>query len=529
MSPKVTAQGTRITLLLAASLLLLSGLTACSGDDPAAPPVVADVDGYLADLPSWTAFSPSLPDADEAVGDPELSQEEINGTNYNCESTRYSMTQTPDKMATLNPDVEVLWVGSLLQGSGYIGGIGTLAELPIRQRAPLTLSIDLLTGDNTRTVADPDLASVTQAIGGLIQAAADAGHRAGSRIVYNESTYHSLEETTLKLGFSAAYSGVAIKAALEANSSAETSTIMVTYTQQMFTVSQVLPQTPGEIFSAAFTEPMLQEQVNRGRIGPDNLPVYVSSVVYGRMLVFTMTATASASEIRAALEIAAGEIGGELSLGQRTLLETAEIGLVAIGGDAANAEAAIRSGDFAAYFDQDAALTTARPISYTIRNLADNSVASVSETTEYNVSACAAEETGATYNIQIVDVTYAERSLCGILPICQILFRSQFSIEDAEHTVQSVNETTQNFMCVDDSHGYTAFNVSVKLHYDGRDQVRIFGEIWTDWPSHVSWQPGIVLTGALTDGIKVSSRWSELGCHRFAVRYRVTKTGVLTD
>ena len=196
----------RFILPLALGLLAVIGLTACSSEDsvtPAEP--IADVDAYLEALPSWESFSPPKADADEPVDDPVMSEEEINGTTYNCESTRYSLTKTPEKIATLNPDVEVLYVGSLLQGSGYIGGIGTLEELPIRQRAPLTLSIDLLTGENTRTVADPDLSSVNQAVGELIQAASDAGHRAGSRIVYNEVTYHSLKEASLKLGFSAAY------------------------------------------------------------------------------------------------------------------------------------------------------------------------------------------------------------------------------------------------------------------------------------------------------------------------------------
>jgi len=145
------------------------------------------------------------------------------------------------------------------------------------------------------------------------------------------------------------------------------------------------------------------------------------------------------------------------------------------------------------------------------------------------VTECGPRETGAIYNIQIIDVFYAERKLCGILPICQILLSANFSIEDAEHTVESVDQITQDIMCVDDSHSFPPVNVSVKLHYDRRDQVRIFGDVWTDYPNRFSWQPGIVLTGTLTNGIKGSTRWNSVRCHRFGVRYRVTKTGVLTD
>jgi hypothetical protein len=68
------------------------------------------------------------------------------------------------------------------------------------------------------------------------------------------------------------------------------------FVQRMFSVSMVLPQTPGEVFSDAFTSQKLQEQIDHGRIGDDNLPVYVSSVAYGRILMFSFTSTASLVE-----------------------------------------------------------------------------------------------------------------------------------------------------------------------------------------------------------------------------------------
>jgi hypothetical protein len=58
-----------------------------------------------------------------------------------------------------------MWLGALLQGRQYKGGIAALEELPIRQRAPLTLAINLLAGNNTQTVTDPTSANVNQAIG----------------------------------------------------------------------------------------------------------------------------------------------------------------------------------------------------------------------------------------------------------------------------------------------------------------------------------------------------------------------------
>src|SRR5262245_4891723 len=207
----------------ALSLALLAVLASSCKEDPAAPETVpvADVDEFLNSLPTWEEFSPTKPDADEATGDPAQIEEVVDGRKYNCETTPYSITRTPDKIVTMNPDYEVLWPGSLLQGQGYAMGIGSLAELPIRERAPLTLSIDLLTHDNTRTVDNPTLASVNQAIGELIQAATDAGHLAGSNALFTQERMHSVNQGLLKLGLSAKYTGAEINSNLEVSYSAE--------------------------------------------------------------------------------------------------------------------------------------------------------------------------------------------------------------------------------------------------------------------------------------------------------------------
>jgi hypothetical protein len=57
-------------LLLAASVMLLVGLTSCSNDAPVAPEVVvADFDGILAAPPTWQGFSPILNNSEEAASE----------------------------------------------------------------------------------------------------------------------------------------------------------------------------------------------------------------------------------------------------------------------------------------------------------------------------------------------------------------------------------------------------------------------------------------------------------------------------
>lgn len=516
--------------------------------EPASPP--ANMNAYLGGMPSWEAFSPLLTDFDGAVGEPSQFEEMVDDVNYSCTTTPYSLTQTPEKVVTLNPDVEILWPGSLLQGSGYVGGIGSLAELPIRQRAPIRLSIDLLGDDNFAAVDDPTLGSVTAAVGSLIQAATDAGHRAGNKIFYNQEDYHALAEASVRAGLSANYQGVTVKASLEASAGVEKSTVMAVYTQQMFTVSMELPQTPGALFSDELTEELLQEQVALDRIGPDNLPVFVSSIVYGRTVVFSMTATGTHAELKAALSVAVGEQGGELSTEQRALLETSEINLVAIGGDAANASSVIRSGDFSSYFEEDADLTTARPISYTVRNVADNSTARVSETTNYDLRQCAADDipvTGATYRIRMVDAKYVERGsslLCrSRLALGVLLGASVFQVAGPyENNVSGVRDlfrgVTAASLQLGEVYQFPANGLEVNLHYDGRDEVTLGGRIAGQslgvpfWSLAWDWNPPITFKGVIPEGFRGTSRWGGSfggNCGRVQVRYHIDRIADLND
>lgn len=480
--------------------LTLLVLGACSKDDPAAPKTEkpANVNGYIAGLPAWTAFSPPVADADQATGDPVESDDTIEGEPYKCTTTPYSITRTPDRIVTLNPDVEILWVGSLLQGKGHLGGIGQLAELPVRQRAPLTLSIDLLVGDNSRTVANPSVATVTSAIGDLIQAAETQGHTAGSNIFYTKEETHSMNQAALAMGLSAAYMGASIKASLSTDISDETRTVTAYFVQRMFNVSMVLPQTPGEVFSDAFTTDLLEQQIDRGRIGPDNLPVYVSSVAYGRILMFSFTSTASVFDINATMEAMYnnGEFGGSLDAHLQQVLSQAKIEVVTVGGDAGAALSLIRNNDLGSYFAEDAPLTSARPISYTVRNLGDNSIASVSETTNYNLQQCIPESvptTGATYTIRftklkVIDLPYIDGWTLPPNDALDIELQWTLYVETIADGVVKVSEYAPTFLYPyqglfreGETFVLPANSATNRaIHLDGRDYIRLWGEV-RDW------------------------------------------------
>jgi hypothetical protein len=524
--------------------MLLAALMGGCSEDAAAPSdvVVADVNEFLVGLPTWEQFSPNQGDSEAAIGDPETIEEVVDGQDFVCETTPFSITRTPDKIVTMNPDLEVLWPGSLLQGQGYAMGIGSLAELPIRERAPLTIAIDLLTSNNTRTVADPTLATVNQAIGELIQAATDAGHAAGSNVLFTQERMHTVSQGLLKMGLSAKYTGAEINSNLEVSYSAERTNVTAYFIQRMFTVSVVLPSTPQAFFSSDFSTDKLQDQVDRGRVGPDNLPVFVSNISYGRMLVFSLSSQATEAEIQSTLNVvleSGGSGGGaNLTAEQQALMENAQIKVVTVGGDASHALALIRSGNLSEFFRTDATLTSARPISYTIRNLADNTIAKVSETTQYSLRQCAPAvmvPTGAEYEITMQQLTYVDWGglLCG--GVCPLITGYDFYVNDqaGQQHLATYDPGVGAAMCEGNSwplqwNGGAAQVKTVRLHNDGRDTVRLFGNIRQVSP-FVTWD--LTYRNTMPTGNLAYTRWDAITgeCWRYRITFNVRKTADLYD
>ncbi|MFK7848537.1 MAG: thiol-activated cytolysin family protein [Rhodothermales bacterium] len=397
---------------LFAAFIALALLNAgCDKNGPVDAGPVEEVGQYMQDLPSWSTFSPTQQSvAPTSTGDPVAQPEVIleveaidddgnvqiiPDVTYTCESQPFTLTDNPQQIAIYSPDVELLWPGALIQGKSHRDGLGSLLGLPIAERNAIEVSIpSLANNDNFRTVDTPSQAEVAQAIGSMIGEATASGLSTPSTITFDMSEYYSESQFALEAGISGRYLGFEASATGSVEKDASKTTITAQFYQKMFEVVVAPPQSPDAFFSPDFTTDRLQQQVDLGRIGPDNLPVYVSNVVYGRMMMFSLTSTASASDIRATMQAAYNSIGGgveaNLDVKQKKILEQSEIQVTSLGGNAEATLAVIRSGNWADYFTDDAPLSSAAPLSYTFRNLGDGSIASVSETTEYEITTCEA-------------------------------------------------------------------------------------------------------------------------------------------
>lgn len=375
---------------MATSLLL--GLAACGGGGGSSDQgvVSADFDKEVYSHRFWSDLSPQQQAANDYVDTSDSYQEIVGIDEYSCTNENYSMTETPEEFVAIDPDLSVLWLGNLIQGNSHLQ-LGSLAELSIRERAPMVISINLLRENNTRTVAKPSLGSVNSAIGELVDDAVKDGHEAASDARYVSREAHSTEQTSLQLGFTAEYLGSSASASLEVEKQAEENTFFAYFIQNAFTASIELPDAPHSMVNEDLAQSQLDDLKARGVIGESNPPLYISSISYGRVLIYKITSSHSRERIRAAISASydgLADIGGYAKSDLEETLTTANIEIAAFGGHQSSIESLIRAGELKGYFSGDTKLTSMRPISFEIRNLQDNSIAQISRTTEYSVKKC---------------------------------------------------------------------------------------------------------------------------------------------
>lgn len=394
-----------------AGTMILALAMGCT-ETPAAPDPGAgeNVQEFLTGLPSWSEFTadvnapdqPPAPTGEAADTTMEVAAFEEYGDSgevvvqpevtYQCVSTPHSITKNPEKIVMYSPDASVLWPGALVQGQSR-KALGSLLPLPIEERAPLRITIpDFASSDNTRTVDTPNEGTMCAARGEIVGNATASGLQSPSSIDFKMSTHHSERFQALSASLSGAYLGFSARATGDFSREGRETTVTANFIQKMFTVIVNAPQTPDAFFSADFTDAKLQQQVDQGRMGPSNIPIYVSEIVYGRLLTFSMTSTASETDIRATLQAAYEGIGvsAELALSarQKKILERSKLAVTSVGGDGTATLSVIREGNLGAYFTDNPPLSSAAPISFTFRNLGDGSIAGVTESTNYDIRQC---------------------------------------------------------------------------------------------------------------------------------------------
>ncbi len=357
---------------------LLAG--ACTTEVPA--PEGNNIDQYIASLPY-------LPVADAQVEEGQRSAEAREG-DYQCVTQNLQETRQFDRIVAYAANSDSMYPGAIVSADSVLTGLFTQVVLP---RAPATISVSLenLAGGKTATIAEPSLSAYRDALASILDSEITGSTAAN---IYSEiEEVHSEEQLNMALGVQASWGlGVAsVKTSFDWSKRETRSRHVVRYTQAYYTVDLDAPSKPSALLAPTVGLLDVQEKMDEARP-----PVYVSSVTYGRMVLFTFESEYSASEMGAALEFAYSggvDVSGDVSVTYKDMISKSKITAFILGGDAGTAVRTIDSYEALINFIKSGGNyskdSPGAPIAYKLNYLKDNSPARMSFTTDYEVKECA--------------------------------------------------------------------------------------------------------------------------------------------
>jgi hypothetical protein len=396
--------------LKAASLSLVALLVACSSGAPSneggvaaqggatngGEPNAADEARRINDLVAGAGYLRTDLKADaEPVQKGESKAEKVPSadgkSSFQCSYTDYSLTKVPEKFVALNPNADVLWPGSLVQGKSMAGGI--LDPIPVK-RAPGTITMTLASGGGGpffQKMEEPSLSAATQVQNEILASYTGA---TPAKFSYSFQSIYSSEQLAVAVDANVEGTNWAASAALSVDKRDEKSRFLIQFSQEYFTMAFDPPQGAAGVFDPSVTAEDLAPYSSLG-----NPPVYVASVTYGRIFYMLFESTSSQIELEASVKGSYSgpsiSAGGSASASWKKVINESNVKAYGLGG---NAEMAINAVTGTDQFDKIRTfLTTGAnfnpqnpgvPISYTIRHLTDASQVRLALTTEYTAKNC---------------------------------------------------------------------------------------------------------------------------------------------
>ena len=357
------------------TIVVLVTLAACAEDEAAA------IDAYIASLPNLPVAPAQLSVGAQSAGASE--------GDYQCATQHLEETRQYDRIVAYAASSESLFPGAIVSADSVLTGLFTQVVLP---RAPATISVGLenLAGRKSAVIADPSLSAYRDAIAGILDTEITGSTPAN---LYTEiEEVHSETQLDMALGIQASWGlGIAnLKSSFDWANQAVRSRYVVRYTQAYYTVDLDAPASPSALLAPSVTLAEVKAKMNE-----EHPPAYVSSVTYGRMIVFTFESAYSSTELGAALDFAYSggvDVKGDVSVTYKDILSRSNITAFILGGDAGTAVKTIDSYealiDFIKSGGNYARESPGAPIAYKLAYLKDNSPARMSFTTDYEVKDC---------------------------------------------------------------------------------------------------------------------------------------------
>jgi hypothetical protein len=383
-------------------LLLLSGCTKDSKDPERSNQDTTSINAFFKAIPDWDI--PEVEPLDDVyIEDIQITDANTDDT-YNCSVFERKMTSTIRNFLSVGTNFGTIWPGAMIQGNSL--KTGELQPINTNQkRAPITLTTDIAL-EKTSIIIEPNSVNAQQAIADFMLAANEfpEGRGAGtmSFLVEEATTFvQAMRQMGISAGFTEPESKVGMEGSLTVATDRSNSshTVMAKYVQEMFTirVADDLIGTPADFFNDDFTMSDLQDMETAGELGDDNIPLYIESVTYGRILLFSMQSetVASSNKLSTALEASMAEyakVGGSLDDEHEEIFSTATYKIFSAGGDDGAANATIANLDWSKFFVSSEA-SEAVPISFVAKTIDGKKIVGlVHDTTFERRDDCSIEE-----------------------------------------------------------------------------------------------------------------------------------------
>ena len=362
------------------AVLLLAG--ACTTDLGTMPaPQGNQIDDYIESLPYLPVDPPQVVQGSASAA-------ERDG-DYSCTTQNLKETRNYDEIGAYAANSDSLYPGALVSAASVLSGLITQIVLP-RRPATISVSLENLEGKKTATIDNPSLSTYRDALSGILDSTITGSTAAN---LYSEiEEVHSQEQLNMALGVQASGGlGLAsLKSSFDFSNDQIRSRYVVKYTQTYYTVDLDAPTSPSALLDGSVSLDDVKSHMDETRP-----PAYVSSVTYGRLVLFTFESQYSAQEMGAALDFAYSggvDVSGQVSVTYKDILSQSKITAYILGGDAGTAVQTIDSYDALIAFIKAGGNyskdSPGAPIAYKLSYLKDNSPARMSMTDDYDVKDC---------------------------------------------------------------------------------------------------------------------------------------------
>ena len=323
---------------------------------------------YLKSLPPISTEMPAEKVAAVTATEIDTATEYIYRTDY------YEAAAGYDEQIVLNPQTDVIYPGALVKGESILNGTYNLINAT---RKPITISTSLTGGGvSSVVVEDPKLSTVREAVNTLMKQTYDVPY---ANMAFTVEQAYSEQQIDLSLRASYKTGILNVKGGFDFANTQIKTRLIAKFIQNYYTLDMDLPGQPSDLF---------EEDVDRTLFGT-LMPMYVSTVTFGRMALFTIESELEETEVRAFLSASYGGISGSGETAFNSFKAKSTMKVYILGGSGTAAGATINGfEDFKSYIQSGgnfSKTSPGAPISYKLRYIRDNTIGKIVFSASYPI------------------------------------------------------------------------------------------------------------------------------------------------